>query len=100
MIVDDAGRFVYANRAAAEALGRKPESLVGRPISEFYPAPLGAILARVARQNGPEVVEGLRTPSGRIYDVTVVPVSTGVAIQSRDVTNRVRADESRRESEA
>ena len=100
MIVDHAGRFVYANRAAAEALGRKPESLIGRPVSEFYPAPLGAVLARVAQQNGPEVVEGLRTPSGRIYDVTVAPLETGIAVQTRDVTTRVRADESRRESEA
>jgi two-component system cell cycle sensor histidine kinase/response regulator CckA len=100
MIIDDAGRFVYSNRAAAEALGRKPESLVGRPVSEFYSAPLGAVLKRVAHQNSPEVVEGLLTPSGRSYDVTVVPVDGGVAVQSRDVTNRVRADESRRESEA
>ncbi|HTA72678.1 MAG TPA: PAS domain S-box protein [Gemmatimonadaceae bacterium] len=100
IVVDDAGRFVYSNRAAAEALGRTPEALIGRPITEFYPAPLGAVLKRVAEQNGPEVVEGLRTPSGRIYDVTVVPVRGGMAVQSRDVTNRVRADESRRESEA
>ena len=100
MIVDDAGRFAYANRAAAEALGRKPESLVGRPVAEFYPGPLGAVLKRVAEKNGSEIVEGLRTPAGRIYDVTVVPVQGGMAIQSRDVTNRVRAEESRRESEA
>ena len=100
IVVDDAGRFVYSNRAAAEALGRTPEALIGRPVTEFYPAPLGAVLKRVAEHNGPEVVEGLRTPSGRIYDVTVVPVRGGMAVQSRDVTNRVRADESRRESEA
>ena len=100
IIIDDAGRFVYSNRAAAEALGRTPEALIGRPITEFYPAPLGAVLKRVAEHNGPEVVEGLHTPSGRIYDVTVVPVPGGMAVQSRDVTTRVRADVSRRESEA
>jgi PAS domain-containing protein len=45
-VFDRTGRFVSANPAAARALGRRPEDLVGRTMQELFPA---AIADRQAR---------------------------------------------------
>ena len=60
--LDSAGRFLYANPAHLEVLGRKPESLIGRPLEDVF-------------QSGDDGLEAWTSGSG--LHVCVVPHADG-----------------------
>ena len=103
-LYDESG-LVYANRAAARAVGFTPEEVVGRSLLGFvHPDDRARVLDRMKRvfDQGvsPEVVELRlmhRDGSVRIVEIISVPVllrgRPGAQVIGRDVTERRRAED-------
>ncbi len=110
-ISDRDGRIVYANSYAAERMGRRPEDIVGKPLSSLFPADVAERLDRNARQviesglaldfedrvllRGREVwldsrLIPMKSGSGDVY------AALGIC---RDTTERKHVQENLRESE-
>jgi PAS domain S-box-containing protein len=89
-------RCTYMNRAAAAAIGRSPEAIVGRPLADLFPH---AGEDTYTRQLHDAVVSG-RQVRGDRFDVArgrwvedhVHPQPDGVLVLSRDVTAERDAD--------
>ncbi|HEY9282801.1 MAG TPA: PAS domain S-box protein [Pyrinomonadaceae bacterium] len=111
-IKDTGGRYVYANEAAARAFGVERRELYGRTDEEIFPPETAAQFRendRRALQGGAGLttVEVLEQPDGPHYSVvSKFPIVDpdggrvmvgGVAV---DVTERMRAEEALRSSEA
>jgi PAS domain S-box-containing protein len=106
-----AGRYNYANRAFAEALGRRAEEVVGRTMWDLFPAEEAdrrlSFLSSVFRTGEATSLE-VRLPGAggeRHYLTSVRPVrdASGTVVsavcRSVDITDRKRAEESHRDSE-
>jgi diguanylate cyclase (GGDEF)-like protein/PAS domain S-box-containing protein len=101
----DEGGLLYANRAAARAVGFTPEEVVGRSLLGFvHPDDRARVLDRMKRvfdeRVSPEVVELRlmhRDGSVRIVEIISVPVllrgRPGAQVIGRDVTERRRAED-------
>lgn len=111
--LDPDGRVVRMNRAAMKATGRSYRQNLGRRLAELGRGEpwrtSAALLPRAAGSGGP-VVEEVRGEEGeRCWEVTVQPVSRHHArgpgvrpacvVIQRDVTERVRLEESLRQQE-
>ncbi len=104
-IVDDAGVVRHWNDALAGLLDCASAAAVGRHIADTVPAPTRAELApavqealasRIARTLG-EV--SFRAPAGtRLLNITILPDAEGAMLVWLDVTAKVRAEQSLRES--
>jgi PAS domain S-box-containing protein/putative nucleotidyltransferase with HDIG domain len=112
-MTDSSGVFTFANPALARIFGMEsPQALVGRKFSDFQASKEHTILAeafRDAMQTGrsPEVITGqILRPDGTLAFIEFKPamiVKEGRFVGSqgvvRDVTERKRAEEERKESE-
>jgi PAS domain S-box-containing protein len=100
-------RYVYLNRRAASEMNSSPEQVVGRCISDFVPAARAAEFverfSRVMAEKTPsdDDAEETRDPEGKVRwrRYQIVPLGDGVAVTSRDVTERKRADDLRLKAE-
>jgi signal transduction histidine kinase len=95
--LDRAGRFTYANPAAARLLGVEARQLLGRTLPELLPEAgpgLAAALARPARQE-----REIALPIGRYALLRLVPSGNGFALFLRDVTIAREAEQLRRTAE-
>lgn len=96
-------RWRFVNRAAAEAAGRSPEELVGKPVSEVFPhladIPVLRALRRAMDEGIPGRLETWHAPRQCWFETNLYPTAEGVMIIARDVTDRRRAEDALRESE-
>ena len=100
--------FVYENAAIARINGTDPTAVVGRRLSEFLPAhsqsPFHEAHAHVADTGETCIMErkydGGDIPRPTWFRVVVVRTGQDIAILSQDITERKRADQALRESEA
>lgn len=103
---DENGRFLSANTAAAAAMGRTPEDMVGLYMSDLFPPEIAERqlegIRRVFRTGEPQqAAESLtKTAQGdRWFSTSLTPLTdetgavTSVLAIARDVTKRRRAEE-------
>ena len=104
-VVDPAGRVTLWSDALARILECPPGRALGRPIVEAVPAAAGGALQRAihdasSSQSGRAVNVERRSPKGtRMLEVRVVPVTGGLSLLWRDVTDRIRVERTLRRSE-
>jgi|GEM_PF-742739 len=108
---DAEGRLLSVNRSMAEALGLRPEEMIGRPIAEFVPpkhrqAVYDEYLPRVRRDKMAEGVLSVVAKDGRKhyfeYRNYLVQREGGepfISSVARDITERVLADREMRRME-
>ena len=88
-------RFTYANRPAADGVGRTPQELIGTSLWEVLPH-LAATPARGAYEHTLATGEPStfvdEHPSGAVYEITVKAVDGGLHVLGRDVSDRRAAD--------
>jgi len=91
--LDEAGRFTYANRHAADMLRRTPEELIGRTVAEVLPGIETPILdagLEALRRNAPTRREQYSPALGRWVDARFYPSNGAVTVFFQDVTQRHR----------
>jgi len=106
-LLDTEARVIALNRAAAEAVGRGVEEVVGKLVFDLFPPDVAdsrrAMVERALRSARPVQIDDER--DGRLYDATVYPILDAegtvrrLAVFARDVTDERRAQETLRESE-
>jgi two-component system cell cycle sensor histidine kinase/response regulator CckA len=101
-------RIIWANRAAGRSVGLAPEALVGRLCYEIWhnrTQPCEICPVARARQSGAAEEDEVGSPDGRYWHIRAYPVLgprgavSGVIEVTRDITDRVRAQMSLKESE-
>ncbi len=101
--LDQNWRFTYANRQADRLLDRTPGDLLGKVLWEEYPGLAGSEFERAYRQAASEGVASSVTSfypdHDRWYEVHAYPAPNGIAVYFRNVTQRMRAEETLRRSE-
>jgi PAS domain S-box-containing protein len=91
-------RFIYANGAACRSVGLDRSDLIGRTMWEAFPAAVGTQLEVQYRRAAAERVtvefEDFYEPLGRWFGIKAFPAEDGgLAVLTRDITERKRADE-------
>ena len=82
---------VYVNHVMAGFYGKKPDEMIGLNVASFLNRPTNMRYFREALDEQHEVTYETRNEqSDRWYDVRLYPTPDGVAIYSRDVTDRKR----------
>jgi PAS domain S-box-containing protein len=96
--------YTYVNPRAAEIAGLPGEAVLGRTIWELFPAVLGTELesaCRTALASGQiQSFEYYYPPFDRWLEQRLYPTPDGLTILSTDITDRRRAEQKLRESEA
>ncbi len=103
-------RVVSINQACAEALGQRPADIVGKRLEPYLRAPAEPVLAtyRRALETGEAQHLERRAPLGgreHIFDSEVIPLPGPAGgpghllISARDITERVRMEESLRQTQ-
>lgn len=89
-VLDDDGRFAYANAAAGRLFGRASHDLLGRSLDEARPevseSRLESIVHRVAMSGRSERFVELWAPLGATFSIDVSPVAGGVSIYLVELT--------------
>jgi PAS domain S-box-containing protein len=102
VLVDRQARCRYANPGAARILGRAAPDLIGKPLRETAPDPVGAALdAAFSRLVAGEEVMLLRSffAQERWYEALARPMGEQILVLLRDITERLQAESARRQSE-
>ena len=100
-LLDQEHRVLWANRTAADSVGRQPGDMIGQPCHVFWadPAqPCGDCPAVAAIRTRRECRHVVHTPDGRAWDESGVPLLddagqvTAVVEIALDVTERIATD--------
>jgi PAS domain S-box-containing protein len=104
LVLDRDWRFRYANRSALAHAREPPGDLLGRCLWEKYPELLGTpIEAHYRRAMAEQAPAHFETPgllTGRWLEVHAYPSPDALVVYARDATQRRRAEDALRESEA
>jgi len=102
--LDKDWRYLYANRHAANIIGRDPASLIGKNIWEEFPEGVGQpfyhTYQRVMAQQKPEQIEDYYPPWNRWFENRIYPTADGITIYFQEITERKLMEGTLRESEA
>jgi PAS domain S-box-containing protein len=103
-VLDRDWRFAYLNPQALRDAGQPPAELLGRSVWEKYPqllgAPLEAHYRRAMAEQRPAHFEMRGLVTGRWLEIHAYPSPDALVIYARDASERRRAEEALRESEA
>jgi PAS domain S-box-containing protein len=101
--LDDAWRIVYANRRALEFWGLAAEDVFGHVIWQCLPQLVGtlneAVLRRARAEQCPISFEAPSPVTNVWVQVNVAPSADGVSVYWRDISERVRSEQTLRASE-
>ena len=102
--LDKNWNYTYVNTRAAEIFSRRPEDMIGKHIWTEFPEGIGqpfyhAYYQAVAEQR-PIHLEEHYLPYDRWFENRIYPSPEGLSIFFHDITDRKRAEQSLRESEA
>jgi two-component system, cell cycle sensor histidine kinase and response regulator CckA len=97
-------RYTHVNRKAAELLHRDPGELVGKRMWDLFPDTIPVEVSeafhRVMHTREPESIEFHFEPFDRWFEDRVYPTEEGISVVFTDITDRKRAEEATRRSEA
>ena len=101
--LDGEWHIVYANRRALQFWGVAAEDVIGRVIWERFPQLLGtlneAVLRRCLAEQSPITFEAPSPVTNVWARVNVAPSFNGVSVYWRDISERIRAEQTLRASE-
>jgi PAS domain S-box-containing protein len=103
--LDGAWRFTYVNRRAEQLWGRSRDELLGRVFLDAFPQAEGSAgleaHRRAARERRSVHLEAQSALIGKWLDISIYPSSEdGLTVYFRDITERKRAEQALKESEA
>ena len=104
VVLDTNWRYTYVNEKAAQLFGRKREELIGKHIWTEFPEWIGRpfykAYHKAAEIQQPVYLEEYYPPHNRWFENRIYPTKDGILILFLDITERKRAEEALRESEA
>jgi PAS domain S-box-containing protein len=101
--------IIWANRAAAESIGMKPEDLIGKKCYELWhqrTRPCDICPVAEARESGKPCKKEVVTPDGRWWEISGYPMlddqgrTIGMIEVTSEITARKKAEQALKESEA
>jgi PAS domain S-box-containing protein len=103
-VLDEEGRFIFVNPAAAKMLGFELSALLGEYIWARFPTAVGSLshqaYQRAIVDRCPVEYEDFFPSLGRWIEVRVIPSESRLTLSLRDVTERRAMNEQLRRSEA
>ena len=100
--------IIWANRAAAESIGMKPEDLIGKKCYELWPQrtrPCDICPVAEARESGKPCKKEVVTPDGRWWEISGYPMlddqgrTIGMIEVTSEITARKKAEQALKDSE-